>query len=73
MSGRFNSPPKERSGKRDHGHEEMLATATKLLPAAKSGDLIRELERRGYTTFPTIRFVASNGKRFDWHIRKAGL
>ena len=72
MSGKFKAHPKIEQA-RDRDMEAMFATATKLLPAAKSGDLIRELASRGYTTFPTIRFVASNGKRFDWHIRKAGL
>lgn len=71
MSGRFKSPPKERSGKRDHGHEEMLATATKLLPAVASGDMIRALAERGYTTWPTNRYIPSTGTRFDGYIRKA--
>ena len=71
MSGTFKAHPKIVEP-RDRNHEEMCATATKLLPAVTSGDMIRELASRGYTTFPTIRFVRSTGTRFDWHIRKPG-
>ena len=72
MSGKFKAHPKIEQA-RDRDLAAMFATATKLLPAVKSGDLIRELASRGYTTFPTIRVCASKGKLFDWHIRKAGL
>ena len=70
MSGRFKAPPKIVEP-RDQRREAMLRTATQLLPAAASGDLIRELASRGYTTWPTNRFVPSTGTRFDGYIRKA--
>ena len=71
MSGKFKAHPKIEQA-RDRDMEMMFNTATKLLPAAKSGDLIRELASRGYTTFPSIRFAKATGKKFDWHIRKPG-
>ena len=70
MSGKFKAHPKIDQA-RDRDMEAMFATATKLLPAAASGDLIRELASRGYTTWPTNRFVPSTGTKFDGYIRKA--
>lgn len=71
MSGTFKAHPKIVEP-RDRDHEAMCATATKLLPAAASGDMIRELASRGYTIFPSIRFAKATGKKFDWHVRKLG-